>query len=67
MPSGSRRATVLAAERQCRGFGAWEVSQEGHHPVLPVSAKPSAPDEVAPIAALFGADCFPLSDRRPRL
>ncbi len=47
---------LAAAERQCCGFVAWEVSQDGHHPVLHVSAKPSAPDEVAPIAALFGVD-----------
>jgi hypothetical protein len=47
---------LAAAERQCCAFVAWEVSQEGDHPVLHVTADPSSPDDVAPIAALFGAD-----------
>ncbi len=47
---------LAAAERQCCAFVAWDVSQEGHHAVLHVTADPSAPDDVAPIAALFGAD-----------
>ena len=47
---------LAAAERQCCAFVAWDVSQDGHYPVLYVTADPSAPDDVAPIAALFGAD-----------
>jgi hypothetical protein len=47
---------LAAAERQCCAFVAWDVSQEGRDPVLHVIADPSAPDDVAPIAALFGAD-----------
>jgi hypothetical protein len=47
---------LAAAERQCCAFVAWEVRQDGHHPVLHVTADPGAPDDVAPIAALFGAD-----------
>jgi hypothetical protein len=47
---------LAAAERQCCAFVAWDVSHEGHHAVLHVTADPGAPDDVAPIAALFGAD-----------
>ncbi len=47
---------LAAAERQCCAFVAWEVRHDGHHSVLHVTADPSAPDDVAPIAALFGAD-----------
>ncbi len=47
---------LAAAERQCCAFVAWDVSQDGRHPVLHVTADPSAPDDIAPIAAMFGAD-----------
>ncbi len=47
---------LAAAERKCCSFVTWDVSQDGHHPVLHVTADPSAPDDLAPIAALFGAD-----------
>ncbi|MDQ3677898.1 MAG: hypothetical protein M3401_14070 [Actinomycetota bacterium] len=46
---------LAAAERQCCSFVGWEVSQDGRHPILHVTADPSAPDDVAPIAVLFGA------------
>lgn len=44
------------AERRCCSFVAWNVSLDGQHPVLRVTADPSAPDDIAPIAALFEAD-----------
>ena len=47
---------LVAAEQQCCPFVAWEVSQDEDHVVLRVAADPGAPDDVAPIAALFGAD-----------
>ena len=47
---------LVAAERQCCSFVAWEVSQDEDHAVLRVSTDPRAPDDVASIAALFGAD-----------
>ncbi len=50
---------LAAAERQCCKFVAWDVIQDGQHPVLRVTADPSRPDDVAPIAALFGAREFP--------
>jgi hypothetical protein len=46
---------LAAAERQCCAFVAWDVREERHHIVLHVTANPSVPDQVAPIAALFGA------------
>jgi hypothetical protein len=46
---------LATAERRCCSFVAWEVGQVGHQPVLRVTADPSTPDDVAPIAALFGA------------
>jgi hypothetical protein len=47
---------LVAAERQCCPFVAWDVRDEGSQPVLYVTADPSAPDDVASIAVLFGAD-----------
>lgn len=47
---------LAAAERQCCSFVAWDVTQEGQNPVLYVTADPNAPDEVAPIAVLFGTE-----------
>lgn len=44
---------LAAAERQCCEFVAWDVRQDGHHPVLLVSADPNTPDDLEPIAALF--------------
>ena len=56
-PGVSDELEVLAsAERRCCAFVAWDVALEGHHPVLRVTADPSTPDAVVPIAALFGAD-----------
>jgi hypothetical protein len=46
---------LTAAERQCCSFVAWDVRQEGQDPVLYVTADPSAPDDVVPIATLSGA------------
>lgn len=50
---------LATAERQCCKFLAWEVSQDGQHPVLLVTADPNTPDEVADIATLFGATTLP--------
>ena len=47
---------LAAAEQQCCSFVAWNVSQDRDHVVLQVAADPGAPDDVAPIASLFGAD-----------
>lgn len=47
---------LAAAERDCCSFVAWEVTQDGPEAVLRVTAEPSAPGDVAPIAALFGVD-----------
>ncbi len=47
---------LAAAERQCCSFVAWDVSQDEDHVVLHITADPARPDDVAPIAALFGAD-----------
>jgi MerR family copper efflux transcriptional regulator len=45
---------LAAAEAKCCSFVAWAVTQDGDHPVLHVTADPQTPDDVAPIAALFG-------------
>jgi hypothetical protein len=47
---------LAAAERQCCSFVAWAVSQEVDRVVLHVTADPGSPDDVAAIAALFGAE-----------
>lgn len=46
---------LTALERECCPFVAWEVSREEQHPTLYVAADPATPDDVAPIAAMFGA------------
>lgn len=45
---------LVAAERQCCSFVSWHVDQTGPDLVLHVTADPATPDDVAPIAALFG-------------
>jgi hypothetical protein len=47
---------LAAAEQVCCSFVTWEISQDGDQIVLCVKADPSRPDDVAPIAALFGAN-----------
>jgi hypothetical protein len=47
---------LAEAERRCCSFVTWEVAEDGGHPLLRVSAKPESPDDVAPIAAVFGAN-----------
>jgi MerR family copper efflux transcriptional regulator len=47
---------LAAAERECCAFVTWTVGQEEGHVVLRVEANPARPDDVAPIAALFGTD-----------
>jgi hypothetical protein len=46
---------LVAAERQCCSFVAWDVSQKADRVVLRVAADPGRPDDVAGIAALFAA------------
>ncbi len=45
---------LAAAEAKCCSFVTWAVTQESDHPVLYVTADPRTPDDVAPIASLFG-------------
>ena len=48
-------AALVEAERVCCSFVSWTVSSEGTQRVLTVTADPAKPDDVAAIAALFGA------------
>ena len=45
---------LAAAERECCAFVTWEVDADADAVVLRVVADPATPDDVAPIAALFG-------------
>ncbi len=56
---------LAVAERQCCSFVAWEVSQDGRHPVLHVTADPSSPDDLDAIAALFEAHGQPARTASP--
>ena len=47
---------LAAAERQCCSFLRWTVSSEGADAILRVTADESGRSDMAPIAALFGAD-----------
>jgi hypothetical protein len=47
--------TLASAEQECCSFVTWAVTEDNGHPVLRVLAKPDSPDDVASIAALFGA------------
>lgn len=46
---------LASAEQECCSFVTWTVIEDDGHPVLRVIAKPDSPDDVASIAALFGA------------
>ena len=46
---------LVAAERECCSFVAWAITLDGAHPTLRITADPQRPDDVAAIAALFGA------------
>lgn len=46
---------LASAEQQCCSFVNWTVTEEDGQPVLRVLAKPDSPEDVAFIAALFGA------------
>ncbi len=46
---------LAAAEAECCSFVTWTVDQDGNHAVLRVIADQRRPDDVAAIAALFGA------------
>lgn len=45
---------LAAAEARCCSFVAWAVTADGAL-VLHVTANPGTPDDIAPIASLFGA------------
>jgi len=45
---------LAAAERECCSFVTWSVVAGAAGPVLRVAAPPGRPDDVAPIAGLFG-------------
>ena len=46
---------LAAAEQECCPFVVWTMTEVDGHPALQVVANPDSPDDVAPIAALFGA------------
>ncbi len=48
-------AALAAAEQECCSFVTWVVTEDDGRPVLRVIAEPDSPDDVDPIAALFGA------------
>ena len=55
-PDGAIELDLLAAaERECCAFLSWTVTRAGADSVLTVTADPSRPDDVGPIAALFAA------------
>jgi hypothetical protein len=45
---------LAAAERQCCSFASWFVSSDGADVVLYITGDENRPDDVAPIAGLFG-------------
>ena len=53
---GDELEILVAAERTCCAFVRWELAREGDHFVLHVRADPERPDDVLPIATLFGLD-----------
>lgn len=48
-------AWLAAAEQDCCAFVTWTVVEDDGNPVLRIVANPNRPDDVAAIAALFGA------------
>jgi hypothetical protein len=48
-------ASLATAEQECCSFVTWTVTENNGRPMLRVLAKPDSPDDVASIAALFGA------------
>lgn len=48
-------AELVAAEQQCCSFVTWQVAPEHGQVVLQVVADENSPDDVAPIAMMFGA------------
>lgn len=48
-------ASLAAVEQECCSFVTWTVTEDLGSPLLRVLAKPDSPDDVAPIAAQFGA------------
>ncbi|MDQ2883554.1 MAG: hypothetical protein M3Y48_20955 [Actinomycetota bacterium] len=44
---------LVADERVCCSFVSWAVTEESGQPVLRVTASPSSPDDIKPIAAMF--------------
>jgi hypothetical protein len=46
---------LAAAEAECCSFVAWTVTEQAGDPILVVSAPADAPDNIDPIATMFGA------------
>lgn len=46
---------LVADERVCCSFVSWAVTEDSGQPVLRVTAPPSSPDDIKPIAAMFAA------------
>lgn len=48
-------SALAAAEAECCSFVAWTVTEQAGDPTLVVSAPADAPDNIDPIATMFGA------------
>jgi hypothetical protein len=46
--------SLAEAERRCCGFVQWHVEVREGSPLLEVVADPASPDDLTPIAAMFG-------------
>ena len=46
---------LIAAERVCCPFATWELDDADGRPVLRIAAASGSPDDLRPIAVLFGA------------
>lgn len=47
--------SLAAAEQECCSFVTWTVGDDDRSPVLRVTADPGRPEDVEPIALLFGS------------
>jgi hypothetical protein len=47
--------SLVTAERQCCQFVEWDIVRRADTVVLRIAADPGRPDDVEPLAALFGA------------
>lgn len=46
---------LAAAEAQCCSFVTWRVMEDDEAPVLHIATDPATPEDIYPIASLFGA------------